>query len=359
MKQLLKKVTLALASLALVAQATAEMPNRFKKVEIMDRQGFARPMVAATMMVPADWRVNGGIDWAAGQKAGRSGPINTFNVTSPDGLSSFGYLPPMCIGQSNLPGMNLQQMNCYNARAASADQALRIIMGNFENGRVVNVTRDPVVMRQLSQANYSFPGDPYFSASMDMIMAEVSYTYQGRQYRGNIMLMTTHSVSGMRDQFSGGVYETNLTEISFAVGYGAPVEDYDARLFNFLTTNYRENVQWSMRMAEHYAKINKINADGARERARITAKANEDMRRSQAESWARQQRSRDNSDADFNDTIAGIWDYETSDGSIITVPEHGGDLVEMPDGSFVITDIPAVKLEGTVLDFAPGRNFRD
>ncbi len=362
MKRFLKTLTLALASLAAAATAAAEVPKRYRMVDIMDNHGFETPMVAASMLVPADWNAQGGIDWMAGRKAGKSGPINTFNITSPDGLSSFGYLPPMCIGQSNLPGFNIQQYGCMNGRANSASEALKQILTVFENPEILNVQRDPQISRMLAQTNYVQQGDPYMSMRSDMIIAEVAYSFQGRRYRGKIMMMTVHTTmkSGHSMYVPGfPPTETHMTEIGFSLAYGAPVEDYDPGLFTFLTSNYRENVQWSMRMAEHYARINKINADAARERARITAKANEDMRRQQQESWNRQQQSRDNSNADFNDAIAGIWDYTTSDGSIISVPEHAGDLVELPDGSFVITDIPAVKLEGTVLDWAPGRNFRD
>jgi len=39
---------------------------RLKKVEIFDAQGFERPMTALTLLIPVDWRAQGGVSWNPG-----------------------------------------------------------------------------------------------------------------------------------------------------------------------------------------------------------------------------------------------------------------------------------------------------
>jgi|GEM_PF-4179530 len=373
MKRFVKTLALALTGMAFAAQAGAEVPKRYRTVEIMDNQGFERPMVAARLLVPADWQVTGSMDWQEGMRTGKSGPVNTFSAISPDGTSSFAFLPTFCLTQSNMPGYNPGAAGCKGGNANSAQDMVGAITSLLPNGRIVKVDRDPAVSRQLAAMGWETQGDPYSRYWMDAVVAEVSYSYQGRAYRGMVLLMSTHSYMkaghsmvnyGYGYDIPGVPSVPTVMENSFAAAglvfaYGAPEEDFDPGMFTLLLSNYREDPNWSRRMAVHWAKINNTNLESAQKIAEINRKANAEISQMQRDSWNRQQQSRDNSNADFNDAIAGIWDYTTSDGSIISVPEHGGDLVEMPDGSFVITDIPQVKLEGTVLDWAPGRNFRD
>ncbi len=370
MRQLIRTITLALAGLALAAHAAADVPKRYRMVDIMDNQGFERPMRAARMLVPADWQTSGSMDWMAGRQRGQSGPVNTFSAVSPDGLSSLAFLPTFCLARSNMPGYNPSQFGCRNGTANGAQDMVGFLTSLLPNGRIVNVQRDPAMARQLTAMGWEMQGDPYSRYWMDAVVAEVSYTYEGRAYRGLVLLMSTHNYMKSGHSFAAYGYGYDMpgmpavTETSFAsaglvFAYGAPVEDFDPGMFTLLLSNYRADPNWSRRMAVHWAKINDMNIETARKISEINRKANAEISRMQRETWNAQQKSFDNSSRDINDTIAGIWDYTTSDGSIISVPEHAGDLVEMPDGSFVITDIDAVKLEGTVLDWAPGRNFRD
>ncbi|MCG6870529.1 MAG: hypothetical protein LJE91_17885 [Gammaproteobacteria bacterium] len=39
---------------------------RLKQVELVDAQGFERPMTALTLLIPVDWRAQGGVSWNPG-----------------------------------------------------------------------------------------------------------------------------------------------------------------------------------------------------------------------------------------------------------------------------------------------------
>lgn len=60
---------------------------RVQQLEIIDRQGFERPMLAVTMLLPAGWQQEGAIVWQPGQRCGA--PLHTrIAARSPDGVSA-------------------------------------------------------------------------------------------------------------------------------------------------------------------------------------------------------------------------------------------------------------------------------
>jgi len=57
---------------------------RVQRVEVIDRQGFERPVRAASLMMPAGWRVQSGIVWPRQRECGVAVPLPALQAVSSD-----------------------------------------------------------------------------------------------------------------------------------------------------------------------------------------------------------------------------------------------------------------------------------
>ena len=78
--------------LATAALAQGSDALRVREVEIIDRNGFERPVPAARMLVPYDWQAQGGVMWNPTGQCSRSG-IFEWAAWSPDGLYGVELMP--------------------------------------------------------------------------------------------------------------------------------------------------------------------------------------------------------------------------------------------------------------------------
>ncbi len=81
----------ALLSAASSAQQLPAGALRVDVVEIMDPSGFARPMVAARVLVPTGWRAQGGVQWAS--RPCQEPATFAWSATSPDGQQGVELFP--------------------------------------------------------------------------------------------------------------------------------------------------------------------------------------------------------------------------------------------------------------------------
>lgn len=66
---------------------------RVQQVEVIDRQGFERPMRAASLMMPAGWRVQSGIIWPRQRECGVAFPLPSLQGDAPDKLERIEMTP--------------------------------------------------------------------------------------------------------------------------------------------------------------------------------------------------------------------------------------------------------------------------
>jgi len=63
---------------------------RLKKVEIVDAQGFERPMTALTLLIPMEWQARGGVRWNAAAMCQTDGTRLEWTATGPGGFQAKG-----------------------------------------------------------------------------------------------------------------------------------------------------------------------------------------------------------------------------------------------------------------------------
>jgi hypothetical protein len=168
MKAILSAVLIFLVSLtAAQAQNRNAGPGRgqvlrMHQIAVYDRQGWGQPVVAYTMLVPADWQVQADIVWNAQWHCMITDMIVAqLRITSPDGRYAFEAFPDYAgnwyedpyMAQSYQQQVAAGQQVCPMVQPFNAGQFLtRIFLPGFRNGaQVVDVQQNP----QAAQALYS------------------------------------------------------------------------------------------------------------------------------------------------------------------------------------------------------------
>ena len=84
---------------------------RMKLVKVIDNEGFGPNVEAARLLIPADWKVEGGVHWVGGQLGCPSNIIQVnFKATAPDGVTGIEFGPGYSWASSSDPqGMRIIQ----------------------------------------------------------------------------------------------------------------------------------------------------------------------------------------------------------------------------------------------------------
>lgn len=342
---------------------------RLKITKIMDPSGFEKPMLAASSVIPYDWKTEGGVVWRV-QGECAPGQTAEWSARSSDGKAAIS-LVPNARWSANNQGMPPAQ-GCIPAAFESADQYVSAFISQMPDAKIISVDRDPQTMQILSREPFrsEMPGDPHYRTWWDAASIHFTYRKEGVPHSGTLILMTIHS--HMVTGHSLGQLmplQTMSGAASSQVMITAPTSEFAQHLpaFYLFLKNYRVNPDWQARMDQHNAKISEINVKGARERSEIIRKAALDLSKTYSdisdmsmESWRRQNETSDRMQRDTVEGIRGVstWKADTPTGQI-ELPTGYDRAFQMKDESFIVTNdatfnpYVATGQDGTELTLAP------
>ncbi len=125
---------------------------RVQRVEIIDRKGFEKPMVAATIMVPAGWQNSGEVQWRIGRQCGRAYSLH-LQAEAPDGSAAIELSVPEAWGATSFgtPLGDCPQASFRDARQYLASWIAR----NRQGARLVEYKPRPDKSQVLAQNQWS------------------------------------------------------------------------------------------------------------------------------------------------------------------------------------------------------------
>ena len=343
---------------------------RVQKAAIVDSSGFEQPMTAISLLIPAGWQTQGGVNWQQNMAGcGRRTPHLAWTARSPDGYSAIEIIPGENWNGTNSPVAATAQQGCPNVWISSAREYIQTwvhynrpgatILDYLERADFVAEVEKQIQQQREMQQRYATPG-------MEMRQwaeggqALLSYQQQGREMREIIGMSVTFSLLRMEGVMPGEIVE-NLS-LASAPGYAvrAPAGQLDLNVAEMLRKSPRPNPQWVAKMAQHNNKIAQINLKGARDRSRLIAQHGEEMRKIQRESWDSYNASRDCLHRETTETIRGTETYND--------PYYGGTVEldntyehawQLNDGTYVLTHDPSFEpyrylgQEGRRLEITP------
>lgn len=237
--------------------------QRLKQFTVVDQSGFDRPLPAVSFLVPAEWRLEGGVRWVFDASMPANGTQVWARGVSPDGQLGLDLFP----GYTWSPGFG-------GPPPRAAAYLLGVLMPRerprMEDVEVLAEKPFPEIARALWESQQGPLAGMGCGLSVDVARVRVRYRFAGRVWEE--WLLTT--VEAMT---SGGV---SVAASARTLGFRAPAGELDALtdLVSTLTASVRVHPEWRARVDGALGEINRIKREGAAKRAQIVRQTHEDVR---------------------------------------------------------------------------------
>lgn len=312
--------------------------NHVQRIDIIDRNGFEKPLVATSVLIPAGWRTEGGIVWSTHSTCGRGYNID-FQAVSADGFSGL-HIFPMQQWHWSSTGMPSGTF-CPSLQITSIKQYIdSMIQQDRPGARMLDYRPRPDIAQQFQHLSHVTPmpmGE--MRAWVEAGEALIAYHKNGVDMRESIASAVMFSL--MRMQGMAGVPDSDFLTAATFPGFAmrAPNGQLDFKLAEMLRKSAKPGAEWTRRISQHNAKISSINAKGASDRSRLIAKTGDEIRKMQADSWRIYNASSDYLARERSEAIRGVETYHD--------PYHGGSVEldnsyeyawQLDDSSYVLTD---------------------
>ena len=306
--------------------------SRLQTVQIVDRNGFAQPMVAAEVEVPAGWQTVGGVSWNDGSNCVANQLQIGWSAIAPDSLTALEILPGF---NWQVAGTEIQMNPCPAAPFRSTREFLEATVQKTRPGaRVLDYQQLPEVEQKMAQAAQS---NPQAQVRHDAGRILIGYAKDGVDMRE--MLSAAVSFS----QMQGNVVAGTATIHSLR----APNGRLDFSLTQRIADTMRPNPQWMEAMKQrsmaslqrfhdgqsrsindwHNRQMAIINARGMADRHAIRMRTNQEVAGIYSAVAANTSATNDNI---HRRTMEGIGEYNSyagTDGSTVQSSIHGGSRV--------------------------------
>ena len=334
---------------------------RVERLEIVDNKGFEKPMVAATIMVPAGWQRSGEVAWNPAQRCGKPyAPM--FRAVAPDGISKIELSAQETWGATNY-GAPVGE--CPQAHLAGAREYLESwVQRNRANARLLDYKPRPDRSRVLGDHQSA---GAQLRAWVDSGQALIGYRVDGREVfellATNVSYTHTRLAGGMGGQVMESLQGQALGVLSWRTS-PAPVAQ---RHFDLVWDTLKPAPEWSARIAAAesqiaadnaatQAQIGRIQAETSREtlqhiakRGQIRHQTQQEIAQMQNEGWRSSQATQERMRVDNVRSIREVHGYrDAHSGGVVELSNHYDHAWQLRDGSYVLTDDP---------NFDPARAF--
>lgn len=310
-----------------------------QRAQIIDSQGFGKPIVAATVLIPQGWRTRGGVQWNAQALCGTGYKVD-WQASSPDGSTTAHYFPAEHWQWNNM-GSTLPT-GCPTWKISNVrDYLQNLIQRSRPGARILDFRLRNDINKEYAKLNQTtpMPGGEV-RTWVESGEALVAFTQNGADMRESVAVVAVFSLNRMS---SPGMPTTEFFSGATLSGYAmrAPNGRLDFKLAEMIRKSLKTNPEWLSRITKHNAKISSIKTKGALDRAKITAQYGEDIRRMQADSRRLQNESFDRNSRETSEMIRGVETYnDPYHGDTVQLDNTYEHAYQLNDGSYVLTDNP-------------------
>ena len=302
---------------------------RMKVVRIMDRQGFDQPVEVARLLIPTDWRAEGGADWTAQIGCPANIVQVRFRATAPDGVTGI-ELTPSYVWHSATDPMAAQMIR-ENAAAGSGcefgpvlgavdyirQRARRLRPG----ARVVAVEPLPAVA-QASQALLAYTYQPLVQAGavrgyrVDSARVRLEYASAGQTIDEWISSSVTTVAIPDANLAALAQGQMNMDATRFMIvgdqlfSAKASKGRMDDKLMATIITSIRSNPQYTAAIGQFLNNMSNIAMQGAMDRQKIWRDAGQQISATISQTYRDQQNVQDRAAANFSQYVRGVEIYQ-------------------------------------------------
>jgi hypothetical protein len=360
-------LTIAL-TLLLAPPAGAAEPGylRLKRVEIIDRHGFEKPMPAMSMLIPTDWTFDGEVRFA--QRVGNPEDLVrlVFRTASRDGRLSIEMFPGWSWAWADDPMMRqaMQNQNAMSAQLGGArtelgppmsahDFVTRVAVPRLRPGaKVLGVEPIPELEQplqaQVKQAQaMAAQSGVQMRLKADHARARIQLPpgkVAAEEWLTAVVVTRATAVPSMNastgQMVQSTMYQSSADQL-FALRAPPGELTSHERMFRTVLSTVRVDPAWQARVSQVQANMTAANVQGAHDRSRIIAKSAEDTRRSIREGYENRQRSEDRNSERWSDAMRGVQNFRNpSTGENVKLSNQYAHAWVNGNSEYVMSDTP-------------------
>lgn len=315
---------------------------RAQRVEIMDLNGFERPLPAAFALVPVGWRAQGGVQWGR-QFMCTNGYNFDWFAQSADGLQTVAILPQEK-WETNNYGAGPSSPGCPSASISSIQQYLAMCVSRLWPGaRMTDFHPRPDLAAQFRNLNQVTPtamGE--MRTWVEAGEAFFSYNDNGRDMRGVVAASAAFSL--MRTTgISPGQSMDALTGFAFP-GFAAsgPSDQFSPQFAEAIRQSFLPNPAWQAEISRHNAAISRSAAEEIRKQGKAISEHNDYVSLLRQQVSETRARSDDRRQREYGEVIKGVETYDDANApagqvELSSLYDHAWRL---NDGSYVLSNDP-------------------
>lgn len=315
---------------------------RLKTTEIIDSQGFEKPMVAATVLIPFDWRAQGGVVWNA-QASCSDGYNFHWRADAPDGSMAAAIIPSLTWTSNNFGAP--APAGCLALQIASVQQYLEhIVRQSRPEATILDFRVREDLQQKFASLNSHTPmpmGELRTWVEAGEIL--IGYSEQDREFRETAAAVVIFNFSRTQGLQPGQAMDTFSGSALPGYAFRAPSGELDFKMAETIRMSIRVDPEWQQRINAHNAAIARTNIEGARKRSEIIAKTNEEIRAINQKGWEERSRSSDRQHREFIEGIREVETYADPMNSVgqVELSYHYESAYRLNDGSYVLTNDPS------------------
>ncbi|MEZ5894972.1 MAG: hypothetical protein R3C51_01105 [Parvularculaceae bacterium] len=291
-----------------------------QSARMVDNNGFERPLVAATILIPAGWTLKGGVQWGA---FGLCGPDYASNVdiASPDGASHLRVFPAAnwSATQSNMPIGPQQppQGGCESAAYRGVHDYLQATAARlFPGARVLDYRDLPDEARAMRDMLAQNPpmASPTMRTQINYEAGEILIAYQegGRDMRAAISAGTLVMQVALMSMMTPGQVDYSYVsgwpgEITVA---SAPAGALDLGLRHRIARSARFQPEWIARLRQYQERKAQQAMKSSADRHKINMDAIKKQGEIQSGIYSARDLSSDRSQREYIESVRGVETYD-------------------------------------------------
>ena len=327
-------VCMVAATLASVLGPPDASAEGLQTAAITDAGGFAEPMTAATVEIPASWRSQGGVTWNQATNCVNNKVRIEWRARSRDDLQGFEIMP----GYSwQVAGTQIQMNPCPAQPFRSARAFLEAVVQQRRAGARVLQYRDRPDLAAASGLLGGRQANPQIQRRIDAGQLLIAYESGGVDFRE--VLGTVVNFTELRGNVVAGAMmifaqraphgQLDFAEADRMAGSFRYQQAWGEKSMASLRSSERRfSTSQSQAIAQGHARERaRINAEGAADRAAIRASANRDVARINAQTQANTAATNDRIHRRTMESVTETNTWRDADGTQVRSSIHGGDRV--------------------------------
>jgi len=326
-----------------------------KRFRVEDKQGFSQPIEVSSFLLPANWKVNGAVQWNGMNKCIPEIVQASMQATSADGEYELTVFPVTQFDWSDDPvyldamqrGFNMH--SCNIAQPLDAAGYIRNAMAPYLQAQVksskiiaeLQQQMDAGAMQMTQQARQA--GNTAYSHSGSAAEGVLQFN-DGKEGLAFCTIMQTIVTLGGTQ---GGIAHTYQCYVSMRIilKYKSGNEAMSRKIMSTFFSSARINPQWLNAIQNMYVKIGQNAQDETWKQIQITHTAQQEIGNNIIRSWEANNKNtagnNSTSTDGFGQYLRGVETYKDESGNTIELNSGYNHAWSKGDGSYLLSNNPA------------------